>query len=192
MLTMSAPDLGMFLLAHKALRRDVDALVTATRRINPHIARDAEALLVEFTVNEEMLLHHHAAEDTLVWPALKERRPACASEIDELESEHGIADRWLAEVREALTILARPDAADRYAVAADLIVAATALAGVLNAHLDHEERVAVPLITEALTAEDWERIDARRRSRMTPGQSATALAWILSVLPEGASATAAA
>lgn len=184
MTTTSTPDLGMFLLAHQALRRDAAAVAAAARRVHPQSVADATELLRAFEVFDAMLRHHHTAEDDLVWPALEAARPACAAEIEDLEAEHDVAERWLAEVRLALRTLALPYAPDRAAVAVDLIVAATALADELDAHLVHEERIAVPLIADALSQEQWLAIDDERKARMSPEDTATSLAWILSVLPE--------
>jgi hemerythrin-like domain-containing protein len=175
----------MFLLAHQALRRDADAVVAAARRLDEQSVTAAADLLAAFDVAEAMLRHHHVAEDTLVWPAIVARRPAYGPAIDDLAQEHELVERWLGEVRRALTELASPDAVDRAAVAVDLIVATTALQTVLLAHLLHEERVAVPLISDAFTGEEWLDIDARRTATLSPEETALSLAWILSALPEG-------
>lgn len=181
---MSTPDLGMFLLAHRALRRDADAVAAAARRLDAQSVAEAAALLEAFDVTEAMLRHHHVAEDTLVWPAIAAADPTVAPQLEELEAEHAIVERWLAEVRLALMLLGDARSVDRAAVAVDLVVATTALAAALDQHLAHEERVAVPLIQTRLTAEQWEAIDGRRKAGMSPEESATALAWILSALPD--------
>jgi hemerythrin-like domain-containing protein len=181
---MSTPDLGMFLLAHRALRRDADAVADAARRLDPESVTGATALLDAFGIAESMLHHHHVAEDDLVWPAIVARRPSCAEALAELEAEHDVVERWLGEIRLALETLSSPDAVDRAAVTVDLVVAASSLATSLRAHLEHEERVAVPMIVEVLTGAEWDELDVRRKAGMAPEVMAMSLPWILSVVPE--------
>jgi iron-sulfur cluster repair protein YtfE (RIC family) len=169
---MRTPDLGMFLLVHRALRRDAHAVVAAARGLDAQAAADAAALLDAYTVFESMLRHHDSTEDELVWPALTERRPSCASELDALATEHEVVERWLDEVRTALTALAAADSVDRAAIAVDLVVAATALAHALDAHLAHEERIAVPLVLSTLDADDWAAIDDGPRAHLAPEEAA--------------------
>jgi iron-sulfur cluster repair protein YtfE (RIC family) len=157
---MRTPDLGMFLLVHRALRRDAHAVVTAARGLHAQSPADAAALLGAYTVFEDALQQHHDAEDRVIWPALTARQPSCAPDLAALEAEHEDIERWLDEVRTALTALAAPDSVDRAAIAVDLVVAATALAHALDTHLAHEERVAVPLVLSTLDADDWDAMTA--------------------------------
>lgn len=183
------PDLGMFLLSHQALRRDADRVAAAVRRLDVDSPAEAAALADAYGVFERMLVMHHRAEDDLVWPALRERRPELHRILDELEADHVVVDVWLGAIRRELDALssdANVSTVDRVAAHSRLVEATSALPGRLGTHLDREEAVIVPIVLDVLTAADWEDLDSRRKAALTPEEGALSLAWVLSALPAGA------
>lgn len=174
------PDLAGFLLAHRGFRTEFGRLAAAARRV-----RDAEhAALLDDQIDLVMHLlhHHHTAEDTGIWPRIVSMAPDAKPALDRLEAQHEDMDPLFT----AVTDRSRP-VADR---ADDL----ARLHEVLNAHLDEEERAAVPLIRAHYTREEWdadgEKVQAsldRRRlplifgwlaSAATPAQRADALSTV--------------
>ncbi|MGZ4611491.1 MAG: hemerythrin domain-containing protein [Actinomycetes bacterium] len=140
--TEAGPDLDAFLMAHRGFRAEFGRLAGAARAVRD----EAHAALVDDQIELVMHLlhHHHTGEDTSVWPRLVERLPAAKPALDRLEAQHAEMDPLFA----AVTDRSRPvtDRAD------DLL----ALHEVLNAHLDEEEREAVPLIRAHFTPAEWD------------------------------------
>ena len=187
----SGPDLGMFLLSHRALRRDLARVEDAVRDLDPASTAEAAPLRSALSVVERMLVLHHRAEDLLVWPLLADRRPDLAPAIDALEAEHVVIDRWLEAVSASLALLARHDpGVRRDALHAGAVDAAATLRSLLDAHLDLEEAVALPAIAASVTDEEWDRVDARRRAALTADEAGISLAWVLSAADDPASLAA--
>jgi hemerythrin-like domain-containing protein len=144
---LSRTDLAVFLLAHTAMRVEYGRLAGACRRV-----RDAEhAALVEdqIALVLDLLHHHHTVEDELVWPMLLERVPGGRPALTALEADHERIDPLLERARDTGIPLAQ-----RAEILQELHDA-------LNAHLDAEERDAVPLIQRHLSRPDWERVEER-------------------------------
>jgi Hemerythrin HHE cation binding domain len=140
-------DLTIMLAAHAAFRRDLTRLAraTATRPSDP--ARQA-AIQAGWQTFKRQLHLHHTAEDTIIWPALRQRlshSDHAQSVLDAMEEEHTEIDPLLAAVDAQF---AEPDGSS-------LGDATGALTSSLTAHLTHEERDGLPLIGVALTAAEW-------------------------------------
>jgi len=173
----AGPDLRGFLMAHRGFRAEFGRLAAAARQVRD----EAHAALIESQIDLVMhvLHHHHTAEDTSIWPDLVAKAPSAAPALDRLEAQHEEMDPLFTAVTDSTRSVAER--------AVDL----QALHDLLNAHLDEEERVAVPLIQRHLSAAQWEKdgeevtssIDRRRLpqifgwlgSASTPGQRAEAL-----------------
>jgi Hemerythrin HHE cation binding domain len=144
---LSRTDLAGFLLAHAAMRVEYGRLAGACRRVRD--AEHAELIESQIALTLELLHHHHTVEDELVWPMLLERVPAARSALAALEAEHGRIDPLIERAGDT-----RIPLAERAATLQELHEA-------LNAHLDAEERDAVPLLQLHLSRQDWERVEER-------------------------------
>lgn len=142
------PDLTGFMLAHGALRNEFGRLAVVLRSFpSPERRKLFESQLALVTGE---LQRHHSAEDEWVWPPLLMRAPDSAETIKALEAEHKAIDPWLAT---AIDIEAddteRADALEK-------------LHELICAHLDNEEREAVPLISRHIAADEWHAIGERQ------------------------------
>lgn len=118
-------DLTMMYAAHRAFRRDLDRLAGPLDEARRH---DRWQLFTR------QLHAHHRAEDVSLWPRLQERCVDIAAALETLaamEAEHEAIDPLLAR-------------ADLHALRTHLV-----------AHLEHEEREALPLVQERLSKADW-------------------------------------
>jgi hemerythrin-like domain-containing protein len=145
--SLSHTDLGAFLLAHAAMRVEYGRLAGACRRVRD--AQHAELVEDQIALVLDLLHHHHTVEDELVWPMLLERVPESRPALAALEAQHERIDPLLERARDA-----RVPLSERAATLQELHEA-------LNAHLDAEERDAVPLIERHLSRADWERVQER-------------------------------
>lgn len=137
----SAPHLSGFLLAHSAFRAEFGLLARVVA--SPRDA--AHAALIEDQIDFLLgyLHHHHTDEDVWLWPLLRARAPHAEPVLDALEQQHQDIDPQVAV------------AADRGRPAAERARALRRLDEMINRHLDDEERIAVPLVLEHITAAEW-------------------------------------
>jgi len=138
-----------FLLMHAGFRAEFGRLAEACR--HPRDGAHEELLEEQLALVLEMLHAHHSHEDDVLWPTLVLRAPDAVGELDELEAEHAVLDPLIAVASDRTIPLARR---------ADTLLR---LHEVLNDHLDHEERTAVPLMLAHLTLDD---IEADKRKAM--------------------------
>jgi len=113
---------------------------------------------------------HHPKEDEFLFPRLRARRPDAAPLLDRLHHEHEQGRLRFAEIQAALERYHQDETALR-----DLIGMAERYAHFHWLHMRREEDEVLPLAADALTAEDWEAIDAAFASNSDPivGISAT-------------------
>ena len=164
------PDLSGFLMGHAAMRREFGLLADVAQGApdgpRARLAEDQLALVLAF-------VHaHHAGEDRDVWPLLRERAPGAARELDALEAEHEVLDPLMAAAGDTSRSLA--------ARAADL----RALHERLGEHLDHEERVVLPLLRERVGAAEWRALERRATRGLDVRRFPTVVGWLTSAADE--------
>jgi len=129
---------------HAALRRDLDRLRFVSRQLNGSHAVPATVSEGWTRFRRELEYHHHA-EDEELWPMLRQRATDAATRatidatVDEMVQEHRLIPPALDAVDRAL------------AGGADLAPSVDALARLVEEHLDHEERSALPLVESRLS-----------------------------------------
>jgi hypothetical protein len=139
------PNLVGMLLVHRAFRREFAALaLAATQR--PDAERTA-ALNDQLDLMLRMLHEHHTGEDTLLWPSVRRRSPGSAAVLDEMEAEHDELDPLIR--RSGETAVPFTERAGALA----------ALSERLGAHLDREERDALPLLERHVPGDEYAAIE---------------------------------
>jgi Hemerythrin HHE cation binding domain len=154
-------DLTMMLVMHGAFRRDLAHLARAASHHSTGDPARRAAILVGWQLFKTALIFHHAGEDTDLWPRMRAHlagRPSELALLDAMEDEHACIDPLLDAVDSALADPNRGH--ERLADATD------ALTGGLSAHLAHEERETLPLLSRTLTQAEWQGfvVDQRRKS----------------------------
>jgi len=178
---------GMFVM-HHAFRRDLPRFTAAARSTPLDDAATWSALRRRWDDFARELHHHHTKEDEAIWPLLLERVDAAGDHeahavLTDMEAEHSSIDPLLAQVE---TSLAQLTSASRGPAHRDLLVSAFAdLTELLDQHLAHEERAAIPVIQERITAQEWAHLEATAlRAKGTPRQMMFLLAWAAEGLPD--------
>jgi hemerythrin-like domain-containing protein len=163
-------DFGLMYAAHDAFLRDLDALAAALDDNRPG-RPDRQALQAGWRTFTRQLHVHHTAEDTALWPALRARPvPAQATAVlDAMECEHAAIDPLIARTGAALD---GPDPAGAAAPAAEL-------AGVLAAHLRHEENDALPLVARYLGNAGWDGFGRELRATHGVRGGSEFIPWLL-------------
>ncbi len=131
------------------------------------------ALLEEHLALVLDILHaHHTHEDDHLWPHLIDAAPQAADDLAALEAEHDVLDPLIRSV------------ADTTVATADRARDLAALHRLVNDHLDHEERVAVPLMLAHLEPADIERDRRKALTEIGRRRMPTVFGWIASCLDD--------
>jgi hemerythrin-like domain-containing protein len=136
-------DFTLMYAAHDAFHRDLRCLAAAVEA-----GQTADpAVRTSWATFKNQLHVHHTAEDTSLWPPLRQKvtRPEDVAVLDAMEAEHARIDPLLDRVDASLA------ASDRAGLAAN----AGALAESLAAHMQHEEDQALPLVEAHLGTGGW-------------------------------------
>ena len=152
MMTAELPaDTRMMGIVHAAFRRDLARvrLVLTAMPVPQGGRRRAVADQVLWLM--QVLHAHHTAEDSGLWPLVRQRNPAAKQLLDAMEVDH----RAIVPAMQALTAAARQyRSTDNDDPRLELVRALDWLTGVLEPHLDREVRDAMPVVAQALTARD--------------------------------------
>jgi hypothetical protein len=151
-----APDLldtREMLVVHSLFRRELRLAAGLVRRVPSGDVRRAALVGDHLALVEEVLHHHHVAEDELLWPLLVERvADELAPVVRLMEAQHDKVDALLAEIADL-----RP----RWATAADPELGAgladhyDQLYRHTAEHLDAEESRVLPLVARCITPAEW-------------------------------------
>jgi len=136
-------DFTLMYAVHDAFHRDLRYLIAAVeagQTVDP-------AARTGWATFKNQLHVHHTAEDTSLWPPLRQKvtRPGEMAVLDAMEAEHARIDPLLAQVDTSLAAPGHPGLADN----------AAALAQTLADHMKHEENQALPLVEAHLGPGGW-------------------------------------
>ena len=150
-------DLNGMYMAHHAFRRDLARFAVAARQTPVEDVEVWRALAIRWEQFGSVLHHHHTTEDDVLWPQLLEIADAEGrATLEAMEAEHSVIDPMLAACAAGFATMAQtPDAATR----ARLAAATETARDTLSDHMGHEEREALPLVQELLSAEGWQKVE---------------------------------
>lgn len=145
-------------LVHRVFRREIgllSAMVDATApgdlAQSRRVARHAREML-------DALHHHHAGEDDVLWPRLRDRAPEQQNLIDTMDGQHRRIGDTLTRAEELMgTWLADPT----FGLGAALSAAFRQAHAALVEHLDDEERRLLPLVELTITGPEWDQFRVR-------------------------------
>lgn len=151
-------DVRDMVVVHTALLREFRLAPVAVTRTSPTDRRQVRRVAAHLTLLCDLLHHHHAGEDALLWPLLTQRAPTAVQHtIEHAETQHAQIDAALTRVRGGLEAWATAPGADTGGrLGGDL----DALHTVLRAHLELEEAVLLPHAAALLTSDEWHAIGA--------------------------------
>ena len=149
-------DVRDMIIVHTAMLREFRLAPEAVARVAAGDRKRVAAVDDHLGFLCELLHHHHAGEDALLWPTLRERVPdAARALIDDAEAQHAEIDAALQRVNEARTSWAAQAGAHERDL---LVTTLQRLHAVLVDHLELEERTLLPLAASALTVAEWHAI----------------------------------
>jgi hemerythrin-like domain-containing protein len=164
-------------LIHRIFRRHF-AEVRAILREEPIPHPRAVAVADHLGFLLDGLHMHHTTEDDLIWPKVLQRAGLDAALVERMEEQHHQIDASVAEVRRAMSAWVSDPTPTSSAALADCL---GEFLVVLEAHLDEEEQVVVPLIDRHLTEAEWQEVGERGFEKFTPAQRWIALGQLVEV-----------
>lgn len=169
-----AVDMTMMYALHDAFRRDIGRLAAAAAR-HRHADRAGQAAVqAGWELFSHNLHHHHTVEDTQLWPLTRrhlQNNPDALAVLDAMEAEHALIDPAFDRINAALH--------DRETGHERLGDAVDHLATVLNQHLGHEEREAIPLICRTISAAEWHAFGKKHQRDTGLKVAAQFFPWLL-------------
>jgi iron-sulfur cluster repair protein YtfE (RIC family) len=157
--------------AHAAFRRDLEAMARVATRANLRDPARHASIMSGWQIFKNQLLIHHSHEDRFLWPRMRERlarSETAISMLDEMEAEHELIDPLLAAVDGAFD---DPDNQDVAGVIDELGTK-------LSFHLGHEERDAMPMISESITDKEWRQVVSAIRTATPLSSAAEFMPWL--------------
>lgn len=163
------PPLKTFYLYHRAMRDGADELVAALEA-DP-LPDDLARVTAWFDFYREACLNHAGGEDDVLWPELLAEQPDVAPLVDRMDHEHARLHDLLDATSDALH-------AGRLA---DARRTARELREVLVAHVDGEERDALPQLPEVFPGDALDGVIQRLQQHSGPEGTRIALSFFLAV-----------
>jgi hemerythrin-like domain-containing protein len=149
-------DTREMVVVHTAFRREFEQAPAIIRAVAAEDRPRARRVADHVQLMLDMLHHHHAGEDKLLWPKLLARVPKdVAPTVELMERQHeGIH----AGLEQARVVLDRWRAAGSDEDREALAVAIEQLTPLLVEHLSAEEQRILPLAAECLTQAEWDEL----------------------------------
>jgi hemerythrin-like domain-containing protein len=144
---------GDMRLVHRVFRREFATFPGLIAGVPDGDSARAKVVADHLTFMVDGLHYHHASEDEMIWPLLHNRVPAQADDIQRMENQHNGIAAAFERVNACLSVWVGSPGGP----AADQLLAAVAELGVVVVeHLDDEELIAVPIIEEHLSQDEWD------------------------------------
>lgn len=163
---MSTQSLAIIRDEHQALA----AMLRSLSMLLAHARR--HGALPDFDVLRAMLFYidefperlHHTKESELLFPLLRQRAPALAPVLDQLDRDHAQGEAAVRELEHALLAfeVMGPSRRDAFEASAQRYI------GFYLTHMALEESHVLPAAREALCAEDWLALDAAFEANRDP------------------------
>lgn len=178
-------DLTPMFVLHHGFRRDLRRFLATARTLPGEDMAGFRALRRRWDLFAEILHHHHEGEDSGLWPLLRSLTGADdRALLEAMEAEHALVDPALAAVADAFdAVLGRVGPIARRRLVDRLMD----LQQVLDVHLAHEERDALPIVQRTLTQGQWEELERTHfRRGLSLGDLVRMVPWVVDGLPADA------
>ncbi|WP_223831159.1 hemerythrin domain-containing protein [Streptomyces venezuelae] len=170
-------DMTVTYVMHNALRRELQHLARAAARVHPD-PRSVLRTAAGWELFRRALHAHHSAEDTVLWPSLRQAldgRPLDLTRVEAIEAEHAALASLLEAIDQALV---GPDnGLDLFGELTGSLITG------LRGHLRHEEEAVFPLVQGVLSKEQWEHFGRVQTQRIV-ADAVRIVPWLLDGVAE--------
>jgi hypothetical protein len=146
----AAADTSDYAIIHHAIRSAGHALADAAGSLTVADRPRLRAFMTYWRGHTGEILSHHGIEDTIFFPALRERSPETAVVLDQLDGEHHRLDQLMEAAEHELGRVVAG------AAPTGAVEALRRLAELMDDHLDLEDTAIVPRFAELYTAAEYE------------------------------------
>jgi hemerythrin-like domain-containing protein len=152
---MTAPDLTMYRIVHRAIRQSTTAIADVAGTVANADADRRNALARYWKGYAGEVLHHHSVEDDIFFPALVERVPVAAEMIARTDEDHLHLDELMTAIDAAVADLRAGHPGP------ELAALTRELDDHMAAHLDFEDSDVLPLLERHFDKAEYDAMDAR-------------------------------
>jgi hemerythrin-like domain-containing protein len=176
---MTAPDLTMYRLVHRALRVGTAGIAEAAADIHTADERRRTAFAKYWNGYAAEVLGHHTVEDEIFFPALVDRVPVAGALIERTDADHHHLDELMEAIGRAVGQV-------RHGLSAPELPALTReLVQHMDTHLDFEDADILPLFERHFTGDEYGALnEAALKSAGVGKQAAFAVPFIVSVMTD--------
>jgi hemerythrin-like domain-containing protein len=178
--TPTTCDTDDMLLVHGLLRSLYRGAACLVRSVGDTQPQRRAHVSAHIAMIADMLHHHHATEDTLLWDALEKRAPACALHVGSMRRQHAAMADLLEELERGLGEWDARAGADDGTVS-DVLERIRAS---LDAHLGAEEAAILPFASRVFTQAEWDRLGEMGSSHTPRALLFVQLGYLVASLPE--------
>jgi hypothetical protein len=176
---MSAPDLTLFTIIHRLMRRDAARIAHAVAGLTePGRAAQGAALARWYAGYLGELHDHHHIEDEIFLPAMAAKVPAAVPHVTRIDADHHVLDELLTRTTTALDRVADPSV-DFAAAHREATEASRALSDLIDAHLTFEDTVVLPVFTAHFSGEEFEALEKQAMGKPDLKHLAFTLPWVV-------------
>jgi hemerythrin-like domain-containing protein len=169
------PDITLFTVLHRAMRRDAGRLADAVAVAAPGDGHRLAALSRWYRSYRSELADHHRVEDELFFPVLADRVPSFTAHMPRVEAEHHMLEDALGGVQAALDALAAGTGPR-----SDAVAATRELRDLLDSHLGFEDADVVPLYVRHFSADEYAEVGERALKMVSKANLVFAIPWAMS------------
>jgi hemerythrin-like domain-containing protein len=151
---MTAPDLTLYRVVHRAIRDGATALAETALVIEAAEADQRKAFATYWKGYAGEVLHHHSVEDDIFFPALEARVPVAVELTVRTDIDHHHLDELMASIGSAVAAIraGRP--------APEIVALTQELDQHMADHLDFEDQDILPLLERHFSKEEYDAMDA--------------------------------
>jgi hypothetical protein len=135
---------------HKSVRAELFALVGSAGNVDPGDRAGRAALSAHVDDVVDLLATHAAHEDTHVLPVLEAHAPPL---FERISTDHACLDRRLSRIAERAGAIVHAAPGEHRARIHNLYLDLASFTGAYLAHQDYEERIAMPVLLDAIGVE---------------------------------------
>jgi hemerythrin-like domain-containing protein len=155
------------LVVHRAFRREFAELGDLVAAVPDGDVPRARVVGEHVVAMTSMLQSHHASEDEVLWPIMKERAPDRSALAAEMEGQHELIEGLISNAEFAAK---RWMASGSSSDASNVCRCMEQMSMNVDVHLAREEEAVLPLAAALFTQEEWAGVGEHSRSGLTADQ----------------------
>lgn len=155
------------LAVHRAIRREFADLGVLVAAVPDRDVARAGVVGSHVLAMTQMVHSHHASEDEVLWPIMKERVPEKSTLAAAMEGQHALIDGLISSTESTTQRWMMSGSAS---AASQVCWSMEQMSAIVDAHLLQEEADVLPLAETVFTSDEWAAVGEHSRAGLTPEQ----------------------